>query len=198
MTFNISSNSIKAVNLSGFGLVELYSINAIPANKRDNYLKQLLSVRMNMSVETTAHPTSNQATESCGVLVLNRNLGIVASLNTFASVLCWSVGLCVHCILLSTFLCRSVEGPLKANHKDQFSISSSRKVNTDYRDDGSYDYSLDPPTELLNGSVELYSMVLYQTLGVKCTITRMSVNTSVEELYVDCEYTCMLCVHMLH
>ena len=101
---------------------------------------------------------------------------------------------CCYCLCL----CCSVEGPLKADHKDQFSVSLLQKVNTDYRDDGSYDYLLDPPTELLNGSVELYSMVLYQTLGVKCTLTRMSVNTSVEELYIGCEYTCMLCVHMLH
>ena len=100
VTFTVSTDSMKTISTSRFGLVELYSINAIPANKRDDYLKQLLSVRMNILVETSAHPTSNQATESCGVLVLNRNLGIVASLNTFASVLCWSVGLCVHCMLL--------------------------------------------------------------------------------------------------
>ena len=99
---------------------------------------------------------------------------------------------CCYCLCL----CCSVEGSLKADHKDLFSVSSLRKVNTDHSDDGSYGYSLDSPTELLNGSVELYSMVLYQTLGVNCTITKMSVNTSVEKLY--CEYTWMLCVHMLH
>ena len=100
VTFNISTDSIKTINTPRFGLIELYSVNAIPANKRDDYLKQLLSVRMNMSVESPASPTPNKATESCGVLVLNRNLGIVASLNTFLSVLCCSVGSYVHCMLL--------------------------------------------------------------------------------------------------
>ena len=64
------------------------------------------------------------------------------------------------------------------------------RVNTVYREGSSYDYSIDPPVEVLNASVELHSMMLYQTSGLRCSIVEMSVNSSVEELYSEILVTC--------
>ena len=80
------ANPVKTMNLTTFGSVQFYPVNATIANKRDNYLKQLLSIKADVSVLGSTHPTStgvNSSLELCGVLVLSRSLEIVASIYLF-------------------------------------------------------------------------------------------------------------------
>jgi hypothetical protein len=162
VTLSTDANPVKTMNLTTFGSVQFYSINTTVANKMNNCLQQLLSIKADVSVEGSTHPTStgvSTSKESCGVLVLSRSLEIVASINLF------------------------LNGSLRNGQKERFPHSLLSRVNTVYRGGSSYDYSIDPPIEVLNASVELHSMMLYQTSGLRCSIVEMSVNSSVEELY---------------
>ena len=86
VTLSTDANPVKTMNLTTFGSVQFYSINTTVANKMNNCLQQLLSIKADVSVEGSTHPTStgvSTSKESCGVLVLSRSLEIVASINLF-------------------------------------------------------------------------------------------------------------------